>query len=47
MPLREIGARAVEMLSRQIEADEVMAEHQVLNTHLRLRESTATLPRQL
>ena len=45
MPLREIGARAIEMLSRQIEADEVMAEHQILNTRLRARESTATPPR--
>jgi len=41
MPLREIGAAAVAMLLRQIEADEVTEEHQILSTQLRVRESTA------
>jgi len=40
VPLREIGARAVEILSRQIEADQVSIEHQILPTQLRVREST-------
>ena len=41
LPLFEIGAKAVEMLSRQISADAVLAEHQVLRTHLQVRDSTS------
>ena len=41
LPLREIGAASVEMLLRQIEADEVRTEHKILPTQLRVRESTA------
>lgn len=47
MPLREIGAAGVEMLLQQIKADEVMTEHKVLPTQLRLRESTSTPSRHL
>ena len=41
VPLREIGAAGVELLLRQIEAEEVFSEHRVLPTQLRERESTA------
>jgi len=41
MPLHKIGATAVEMLLRQIEADRVSVEHKVLPTQLRVRESTS------
>ena len=41
VPLREIGARGVELLLKQIEADEVSDEQRVLPTQLRERESTA------
>ena len=40
IPLREIGAKAVEMLSQQIAADEVSIQHRVLPSQLREREST-------
>ena len=41
LPLREIGAQAVELLLKQITMDEVSGEHQVLPPQLRVRESTA------
>ena len=41
VPLREIGAQAVELLLQQIKADEVSEEHRVFPTRLRIRESTA------
>ena len=44
IPLREIGAHAMELLHRQITKDEVSAEHQVLPTQLKVRESTAAPP---
>jgi len=43
VPLREIGAIAVELLMRQIEADAVSTEHRVLPMQLRAGESTAAL----
>ena len=41
LPLRQVGAQAVEMLMQQINADYVSVEHQVFSTHLQVRESTA------
>ena len=43
IPLREIGARAVEKLLQQIEADEVSREHEMFLARLYLRESVAQL----
>jgi len=47
IPLRAVGAAAVEMLLQQIEADEVLTNHQILPTQLRLRESTTAPPQSL
>lgn len=41
IPLHQIGKAAVGLLERQIEADEVLVEHKILPTQLRVRESTA------
>ena len=42
VPLREIGATAVELLLQQIEADTVRDDHKVLPMALQQRESSAT-----
>jgi len=44
MPLREIGATAVQLLQNQIAADEVLIEHRVLPTQFIQRESTGPAP---
>jgi len=41
LPLRAIGAAGVQMLLRQIKADEASEEHRVLPPQLRVRQSTA------
>ena len=41
LPLREIGVAGVELLLKQIKADEISEEHRVLPIQLRERESTA------
>lgn len=41
MPLQRMGEVAIELLQKQIAADEVLVEHKVLPTELRVRESTA------
>jgi len=43
VPLREIGSRAVEKLLQQIEADEVLCEHEMFPATLCVRESVASL----
>jgi DNA-binding LacI/PurR family transcriptional regulator len=45
IPLREIGAAGIELLIRQIEAEEMTDEHRMLNVELRVRQSTAAPPR--
>jgi len=44
VPLRRMGELAIESLQRQIAADEALAEHQILPTQLRVRQSTAAPP---
>jgi len=45
MPLQHMGKVAMELLQKQIAADEVVVEHKVLPTQLRVRKSTAAPPR--
>lgn len=44
MPLKLMGEVAIELLQKQIAADEVLVECQILPTQLRVRQSTAAPP---
>jgi len=44
VPLRRMGEIAIELLQKQIAADEVIVEHRTLPTQLRVRQSTAAPP---
>jgi len=44
MPLQQMGETAIQILQKQIGADEVLVEHHVLPTQLRVRQSTAAPP---